>query len=261
VPGDDLDAAVRAGRRGQLVGGVFFLAVIVVGALVATGAFGGGGDPARHASYVDGVRGVRETTALLRGVPQDGIRLGRADAPATIVEFADVKCSACRGFALDEQEDVVRDLVRTGKANLELRLIGLKRFRPDNLAGRTAAYALAEQDRMWPLVELLYWNQGEEDTRWIDDPLLRKLAGPSPELRGVVPSTRETAGSRRLSAEADALMGRLDVRATPSFFVRARGADPTEKDSYERADGGGVLADRSDRIADAVAKVTKAATR
>jgi hypothetical protein len=205
VTGDDLDTAVRAGRRGQLVGGIFFLAVIVVGALVAAGAFGGGGDPARNASYVDGVRGVRETTALLRGVPQDGIRLGRADAPVTIVEFADLKCPVCRDFALKEQDDVVRELVRTGRANLELRLIGLKDFRPDNLTGRTAAYALAEQDRMWPLVALLYWNQGEERERWIDEPLLRKLAGPSPELRAIVPSTRETAGSRRLSVEADAL--------------------------------------------------------
>ncbi|WP_022926951.1 DsbA family protein [Patulibacter americanus] len=255
MSGDDLDAAVRAGRRGQLVGGIFFLAVIVVGALVASGAFGGGGDPARDASYVDGVRGVRETTALLRGVEQDGIRLGRADAPATVVVFADLKCSACRRFALKEQGDVVRDLVRTGKANLELRLIGLKGFEPDNLTGRNAAYALAEQDRMWPLVELLYWNQGEERERWIDDTLLRKLAGPSPELRGTVPSTRETPGSRRLSAETDALRASLGVDRTPSFFVRARGADASAKASYAEVGRGGPLADQSDRIADAVADV------
>jgi protein-disulfide isomerase len=253
VSGDDLDAAVRAGRRGQLVGGIFFLAVIVVGALVASGAFGGGGDPAKNASYVDGVRGVRETTALLQGVPQDGIRLGRADAPATIVVFADLKCSACRGFALKEQDDVVRDLVRTGKANLELRLIGLKGFRPDNLTGRTAAYALAEQDRMWPLVELLYWNQGEEADRWIDEPLLRKLAAASPELRGVAPSTQETAGARRLAAESDALRALLGVQGTPTFFVRARDADPARKASYAPVDGGGLLGDVSDEIADAVA--------
>jgi protein-disulfide isomerase len=258
VSGDDLDAAVRAGRRGQLVGGIFFLAVIVVGALVASGAFGGGGDPARNASYVDGVRGVRETTTLLQGVEQEGIRLGRADAPATIVVFADLKCSACRGFALGDQKDVVADLVRTGKANLELRLIGLQGFRPDNLTGRTAAYALAEQDRMWPLVELLYWNQGEEADRWIDEPLLRKLAAASPELRGIVPSTRPTAGSRRLSAEADALQARLEVATTPRFFVRPRGADPTQQASYAPVDGGGLLG-RSvgpEQLGDAVAKAT-----
>lgn len=258
MAGDDLDAAVRAGRRGQLVGGVFFLAVIVTGALVASGAFGGGEDPARKASYVDGVRGTRETTALLRGVPQDGIRLGRADAPATIVEFADLKCPVCRGFALKGQRTVVRDLVRTGKANLELRLIGLEGFRPDNLTGRTAVYALAERDRMWPLVELLYYNQGEEQARWIDEPLLRKLARPSPELRGTVPSTRETAASRRLSAESDALRKRLGVRATPTFFVRARGADPTQEASYAKIDGGGLLGGVPgvEDIADAVAKAT-----
>jgi protein-disulfide isomerase len=250
VAADDLDAAVRAGRRGQLIGGVFFLAVVVVAALVASGAFGGDGDPAKDASYVDGVRGVRETTALLRGVPQDGIRLGRADAPVTVVEFADLKCSACRRFVLGDQPDVVDDLVRTGKANVELRLIGLPGFRPDNLTGRTAAYGLAASDRMWPLVELLYFNQGEERTRWIDEPLLRKLAAPSPELRGVTPRTVETATSRRLSAEADALAERLDVSSTPTFFVRPRGTD-----DYEKV-GSGVLSDRAEKIAEAVADAT-----
>jgi protein-disulfide isomerase len=250
VAGDELEEAVRAGRRGQLIGGAFFLAVILVAALVASGAFGGGGDPAKDASYVDGVRGVRETTALLRGVPQDGIRLGRADAPVTVVEFADLKCSACRKFVLGDQPDVVRDLVRTGKANVELRLIGLPRFRPDNLDGRTAAYGLAASGRMWPLVELLYFNQGEEGTRWIDEPLLRKLAAPSPELRGVAPSTVETAATRRLSSAADALAKRLDVGSTPSFFVRPRGTD-----DYRKV-GSGPFSNRAEKIADAVADAT-----
>jgi protein-disulfide isomerase len=250
VAGDDLDEAIRAGRRGQLIGGAFFLAVIVIAALVASGAFGGDGDPAKDASYVDGVRGTRETTALLRGVPQDGIRLGRADAPVTVVEFADLKCSACRKFVLGDQPDVVRDLVRTGKANLELRLIGLPGFRPDNLDGRTAAYNLAATDRMWPLVELLYFNQGEEGARWIDEPLLRKLAAPSPELRGVVPSTTPTADSRRLSSEADALAERHDVGRTPTFFVRPRGTD-----DYTEV-GSGPFSDRAQKIADAVADAT-----
>ncbi|WP_210495798.1 thioredoxin domain-containing protein [Patulibacter sp. SYSU D01012] len=239
-------------RRGQRLGAAFLLIAVVVGALLATGVLGGG-DPARNASVVDGVRGVRETSALLRGVPQDGIRLGRADAPAVVVEFADLKCSACRGFALDDQEQVVRDLVRTGKASLELRLIGLDGFRPDNLTGRTAAYALAAQDRMWPLVELAYWNQGDERERWITDASLGRLAAASPELRGVTVSTRETAESRRLSAEADRLRAALGVDRTPTFYVRPR--DETAPSAHERVDVG-PFGDRAKAIAKAVRAVT-----
>ncbi|MGX6448006.1 thioredoxin domain-containing protein [Patulibacter sp. S7RM1-6] len=241
-------------RRGQRLGAAFLLIAIVVGALMATGVVGGK-DPARDASVVDGVRGVRETTALLRGIPQDGIRLGRADAPATIVAFADLKCSACRAFALGDQQAVVRDLVRTGRANLELRLIGLDAFRPDNLAGRDAAYALADRDGTWPLAELLYWNQGEERTEWITDARLRRLAAASPELHGVAVSTRATRTSRRLSAEADRLAAALDVDRTPTFFVRARGETAPER--YRKIDVG-PFGDRTKAIATAVREVTPA---
>lgn len=244
------DAERRLARRSQLLGVAFLVVAVLGGGLIAFGAFGGE-DPAKNASVTDGVRGVEETTALLRGVPQHGIVLGRPDAPVTIVEFADLKCPACRSYALGQQPQVVRDLVRTGKANVELRLLGLESFRPDTLLGRNAAYALAGQDRMWPFVELVYYNQGDERDRWISEPRLRAIARPSPELRGATISTAATPGARALSDAADRLADRLDVEATPTFFVRPRG-----RDDYRKVDSGsfGGLAGKLARaVADASA--------
>lgn len=246
-PGDGRQRA----RRGQLAGVAFLVAMVVVGGLIAAGVFGGE-DPAEKASVTAGVRGVEETGTLLRGIPQRGIVLGRPDAPATIVEFADLKCSACRSFVLKHQPAVVRDLVRTGKANVELRLLAIKRFGPDGQRGRTAAHNLAAQNRMWPLVELAFFNQGDESRPWITTPALQRLADASPELKGVTIDMRETPETRRLAAEADALAKRLDVTATPTVFVRPRGATATR--DYRRVEGGR-FSDPAKKIAEQVASV------
>lgn len=247
------DAERRLARRSQLLGVAFLVVAVLGGGLIAFGAFGGE-DPAKDASVTDGIRGVTETTALLRGVPERGIVLGQADAPVTIVEFADLKCPSCRSYALGQQPQVVRELVRTGKANVELRLLGLEAFRPDTLLGRNAAYALAGRDRMWPFVALVFYNQGDERDPWITAPRLRAIARPAPELRGIPISTAETPAGRRLAEQADALAARLDVRATPTFFVRPRGTQ-----DYREVDTGafGGIADKLARAVAAATPVTR----
>src|SRR4051794_37706509 len=75
------------------------------------------------------------SASLLAGIPQDGTTLGKADAPVTIVEFADPQCPFCKQFASDELPAVIRDQVRTGKAKLQLQMLTF--LGPDSLtAGR-----------------------------------------------------------------------------------------------------------------------------
>lgn len=238
-------------RRGQLVGAALLAAMVIVGALIALGAFGGD-DPAQDASLVDGVRGVEETSALLAGVPQRGIVLGDPEAPVSIVVFADLKCSACRGFALEHQPTVVRDLVRTGKANLELRLLAIPRFGKDDEQGRTAAHNLAASNRMWPLVELAFYNQGPASQPWIDAALLRGFAAASPELRGATIDVRPTSASRNYDAAADRLADQLKLQGTPTIYVRPRGDQRPE--AFTRVDVGR-FEDPAKAIAEAVADV------
>lgn len=246
-------AGSDAARRGQLVGAALLAAMVIVGALIALGAFGGD-DPAEDASLVGGVRGVEETSALLAGVPQRGLVLGDPEAPVTIVEFSDLKCSACRGFVLEHQAAIVRDLVRTGKANVELRLLAIERFGEDGRRGRTAAHNLAATDQLWPLAELAYYNQGPSSEPWIDAALLRGFAKASPELRGATIDLQPTEGSRRYDAAADHLADALGVKSTPTVYVRPRGDQRPE--AFERVDVAR-FEDPAEAIADAVEDVRR----
>ncbi|MDO9406912.1 thioredoxin domain-containing protein [Patulibacter sp.] len=239
---------VEGNRRGQLAGVAFLLVAVLFAVLLGTGAFSGS-DPAKDASVVDGVRGTEETTALLRGVPQDGITLGRPDAPATVVEFVDLKCPVCRTFTLKDGPGVVQDLVRSGRAKVELRVLALESFRPDTLVGRTAVHALAAQDKTWNLAELLYYNQGPESEQWLTPALLKKIAGVSPELRDAPIVTQPTAATTRMGAEAEALADELGVEGTPTIYVRP--SDRTDKGAYRRVDLRGTGSDAG-KIASAV---------
>ncbi|WP_026910892.1 thioredoxin domain-containing protein [Patulibacter minatonensis] len=246
----ELDDAVARNRRGQLVGLGFLAAVILVAVLIGSGAFSGD-DPAKKAKVVDGVRGPEETAKLLRGIPQNGLVLGRPDAPATVVEFVDVKCPFCKNFALKDGPDVIEDLVRTGRANLELRVL-------DNLGrssgdGRTAIHAAAEKNQAWTLSELLYYNQKSEGEEWVTPALLQRMNRVAPEFRGLTLSTTRTPETERLDAQTDALAKELDFGGkTPTIYVRPRGR--TDKGAYRKVDLKGT-GSKADKIADAVAKV------
>lgn len=243
------DGAARARRRGQLVGVAFLLAAVLVAVLVGSGALSGD-DPAEDASVVGGVRGVRETSALLRDVPQDGIVLGRPDAPVTVVEFVDVKCPICASFVLGDGPRIVEDLVRTGRANVELRVVALPQFRPNTERGRTAIHALSARDRAWTLAELLFYNQGPEGAEWVQPALLDRIGRAAPELRGLPVTATPDAATRRLDAEAQDLAERLEIEGTPSIFVRPRGR--TDTAAYRAVDLRGTGSDAG-KVEDAVA--------
>lgn len=54
------------------------------------------------------------TASLFAGIPQDGVALGRADAPVTLVGLAAFRCPFCAAFARDALPEIVR-------ARIELR--------------------------------------------------------------------------------------------------------------------------------------------
>lgn len=240
-------ADAGANRRGQLLGVAFLLIAVLAAVLLATGALSGD-DPADDASVVDGVKGTEETTALLRGIPQDGLVLGKPDAPVTIVEFVDFKCPVCKSFVLKDGPDVVNALVRTGKAKVELR--ALANIGPDSSVARRAFHGLAAQGKAWAMAELLFYNQGPESDEWATPALLTKIGKVAPELRGAPIVTASNAETTRMGAEADALGKRLDVSGTPTIFVRP--TDRTDDAAYRKVSLKGT-GSKAGKVADAVA--------
>jgi protein-disulfide isomerase len=173
-------------------------------------------------------------------VAQDGIYLGDADAPATLIEFADLQCPFCAEFATGELPGVIDSYVRNGRLRLELRLLAF--IGPDSERARQVAHAAALQDRMWNYTERFFGDQGPENSGYATDSFLQGLARETPGLD--VEQLSADLGSREaeaLSRQAERLARRLRVEGTPSFYLVRDGGEPEliEIDALGEALGGG----------------------
>ena len=200
-------------------------------ALIAVSIVGGGDDDGEASggttttASTTGTQPLPEldTTALeaIAGVPQAGLELGDPNARAVIVEYADLQCPFCKQFSQSTLPDLVDKWVRPGKATIEFR--GLAVLGPDSTTALRFVLAAAERDKAWSAVELLYGNQGEENSGWVTDALLRAVATEldlDPDaMVAAAHGTRYDAviEEMRMAAEKDGVDG------TPFFLVGRRG--------------------------------------
>jgi protein-disulfide isomerase len=196
-------------------------------------ATGGGNDksPAGAAAGAP-VTGVKESTAMLAGVPQSGKTLGDPKAPVTMIEFADLQCPFCKEYSLQTLPRIVQDYVRAGKVRLELHLLTF--LGEDSVRGAAVANAAALQDKLWNFTDLFYFNQGEEKTGYATDAFLRKIADAVPGLdadKAFADRTQQSVVAE--NAAADALAGRYGVTGTPSFVVGPTGGDLQLVDGFD----------------------------
>ena len=117
--------------------------------------------------------GAGEVNALYRGIPQRGVQLGRSDAPVGIIEFADLQCPFCGEYSRDVMPTVVERYVRPGKVKVAFR--GLEFIGDDSEEAVRFAYAASLQNRLFQVVDLIYRNQGAENSGWVDDDYLRRI--------------------------------------------------------------------------------------
>src|SRR5918994_2654624 len=180
------------------------------------------------------VAGATESRALLSGIPQHGIVLGRPDAPVTLVEFADLQCPFCADWSRNAFPELVRDYVRSGKVKIVFR--GLAFIGPDSQEALRFALAAGEQGKLWNVVHLLYENQGGENEGWVTDGLLTAVGRAVPGLdveRALAGRSRSGVETEIASAQTAAAAN--GVQGTPSFAVGPTGGvlRPVALDSLE----------------------------
>jgi len=192
-------------------------AVVAAGALAAALALTTGGSKKPAAAL-----GAATVAQMLNGIPQQGTTLGRADAPVTLVEFADPQCPYCGEWAKRALPVIVSRYVRTGKVQIVFN--GLTFVGSDSEKALRAALAAGRQHRFWNVIELLYQNQGTENTGWVSDSFLRKVGASVPGL-DVQRMLRESSqGSVTTQiAQAAAVAQQAGVNATPTFAVGKTG--------------------------------------
>jgi protein-disulfide isomerase len=136
-------------RGGSL--GIFYviLAIIAIAgvALLAT---------ANQRPGIDTSRPSITTTIPLDTLPARG----KADAPVTVVEYADFQCPACGDFATTMEAGIVKDYVDTGKVRFVFHDFPLPQH-ANAIAAAEAARSAADQGAFWPYHDLLYAKQAE----------------------------------------------------------------------------------------------------
>jgi len=173
-------------------------------------------------------------------VAQAGVYLGDPDAPATLIEFADLQCPFCAEFATEELPGVIDSYVRDGRLRLELRLLAF--IGPDSERARQVAHAAALQDRMWNYTERFFRNQGPENSGYATNSFLQRLARQTPGLDvDQLADDFANPEAEALTRQAERLGRRLQVDGTPSFYLVRDGGEPEqiEIDQLDEALEGG----------------------
>lgn len=161
------------------------------------------------------------------GIQQQGAVLGSPNAKVTLIEYADVQCPACRYYTLELFPTAVNEYVRPGKVKAEFR--GYPFLGDDSLKGERFLLAAAEQNRMWDLYDSFYRNQGAEQSGWLTDDLIRKLASEIPGLDVNKLFARAQSDELGQAAQKSAAAAQTaGIRATPTLLVQIGSGTPYE---------------------------------
>jgi protein-disulfide isomerase len=157
------------------------------------------------------------------GIPQQGLVLGSPKAPVTMIEYIDLQCPGCRAFETGVLPSIVPEFVRTGKLKIEARPIAF--IGPDSIPARKAMIAASEQNRAFNFAQVVYANQGTENTGWLNQTFIEHAAASVPGM-----------DVRRLTSEQDSMLvtnatKRIDAQAaadrvsqTPTLLLGKTGS-------------------------------------
>ena len=198
----------RPSRRAVVV--AFGIAIAAAAALIAVALIskrGSDSPPPTATPVVD-----------LAGIPQEAAVLGNPDAQVLMIEYADQQCPACRLYTEEFFPALVNEYVRPGKVKVEFR--GFPFIGEDSVKALRFLLAAGEQDKLWNLQEGLYRNQGGENSGWVTDDLVRRVAGEIPGLD--VDKLFADASSPAIQQEAEGaseIAANAGIAGTPTFLL------------------------------------------
>ena len=176
--------------------------------------------PGRDVVRVDGIATAQE---LFGGVPQEGERLGSADAPVSIQVFADMQCGSCREDFLGTIPALANQYARPGDAKLLIRHYSVAQ-NPLEL-GFFGAEAAAEQGYGWQYTYLFFRNQDEAERFGVGEEFMDSLAGAIenlnfPEWEEYLEDNSGSGGAIATRLEGyDTLGTDLGIRTRPAMIV------------------------------------------
>ena len=211
----------RKAAPAVLIGALIAIVAVAAVVLVSQGGSGSSGT-------VTGTKlpDAGEIAKQFAGIPQSGDMLGKASAPATLVEYVDLQCPVCRQFETEVMPSIIERYVRTGKLKVIARPVSI--IGPDSETGRRGMIAAFAQNRGFNFAQLLYFNQGPENGGWLDDSMVADAAASIPGVKVAAlqkaadsKAVKDQAASYDSQAQADALSG------TPTLVLGKSGGKLT----------------------------------
>jgi protein-disulfide isomerase len=210
-PSSQQSALPRSPR--MLLALIVAVAILVAALMVLLSQLGSAGGSSASSEDVD---------KLYSGIPQNGTTLGKGSAPVTIYLYEDFQCPICAQFSRKTFPEVVDRSVRGGEVKVvsqPLTFIG-----SDSVPAARGALAAGEQDRYWPYAQLLFENQGKENSGYVTDEFLKSQAENTPGLDvGEWSSDLKGSSVTRQLQAAQSKAQSAGVNATPTLIFSGPG--------------------------------------
>jgi protein-disulfide isomerase len=148
---------------------------------------------------------------------------GSADAPVTLIEFADYECPFCIRHFTQTMPMIEANYIKSGKVRYVFRDLPIDSLHPGAIRAHEAARCANEQGRFWELHNRLFSAPGTHGDAALE--ARASEAGLNVEaLRACLASGRTEAAVRQSVAAA----GQLGANGTPTFFIGVRDGNPDQ---------------------------------
>jgi protein-disulfide isomerase len=161
---------------------------------------------------------LADDVAASRGTPvldlTDAPSIGSAQAPVTLVEFADYECPFCIRHFTETMPQLRANEIQSGQVRYVFRDFPIDSLHPGAIRAHEAAHCAAEQGKFWALHPLLFSPPGTHTDANLE--ARAEQAGLSmASFRSCMASGRSTAAIRASVAE----ITRLGATGTPTFLL------------------------------------------
>ena len=152
--------------------------------------------------------------------------LGNTNASITIIDFSDFQCPKCARYVKNTEPQIKSQYVETGKVALVFQ--HFPRLGADSVLAALAAQCVAEQGKFWQFHDILYQNQGPENSGWANKDNLKQFAS---QVSGInkeeFNSCLDDEKYKQYIDNDLALVKELGFQDTPSFIImKSDGTEP-----------------------------------
>jgi protein-disulfide isomerase len=184
---------------------------------------------------------------LAKPGPQPEIVVGKADAPITIVEYADLTCPACAAFHKTVLPQLKEKYIDTGKAKIVFREF------PTNTPSMIAFMAVrcTTVDKAWGLISALFAKQDEWRGATSFDDLRNKLFSfgqqvgmtrqtfdsciPAPKDNKLDLTPQQEQLAKDIATVRDRAHDSFGVASTPTFFINGKRLPHATIEEFDKA--------------------------